>query len=168
MNPRREYVAYLIGQLLLALGVLWLANATWQVTLTETISESLGTTIRESGTDFVPFLSISAVVSIIALLGIIATGVVGRRVIGVISALISLVAFISLFFVASEGIYGWLAIAGAFLMGLVATNLFAVVRCSRWPQLGGKYDRDSPARPQADAARDPWKSLDSGIDPTLD
>lgn len=168
MNPRREYVAYLIGQLLLALGVLWLANATWRVTLTETISQGLGTTIQESGADFVPFLSISAVVSIIALLGVVATGIIGRRVIGVVSALISLMAFISLFFVASEGIFVWLAVSGAFLIGLVATNVFAVVKCSRWPQLGGKYDRDSPARPRADAAHDPWKSLDNGIDPTLD
>ncbi len=167
-NPRREFGAYLLGQLFLALCVLWLANTTWQVTLSDTISEGLGTTTRESGVEFVPFLSISAIVSIVALLGVIATGTLGRRVIGVVSALVAMTALITVFLVQREGILGWIILAGVLLAGLIATNLFEVVKSSTWPQLSGRYDRDSGQRSQGEDVRDPWKSLDGGIDPTLD
>jgi hypothetical protein len=168
MNPRREFLLYLLAQFTISLGIFWLANASWQTTLTDTITENLGTTIRMSGTDFVPLLSISAIVSIIALLGVIATGLVGRRIIGITSTAIALAAFVSVFFVQGEGVFGWLAVAGVLLFGLIVTNTFEVVRCPAWPQLGGKYERNSLARSQEETARDPWKSLDNGIDPTLD
>lgn len=67
-----------------------------------------------------------------------------------------------------------LAPAGPLLAGLGAVLLLAagaaaVVRAPVWPVMSSRYDRDrAPRAASAPTSSDLWKSLDSGVDPTLD
>lgn len=162
-NYRRHLAYFVVVQSSLSLILLWIGSTPWRTTLTEVITEDLGTTIVETGSDVVPLVSVNAVVSLAAVLGVIATRTWGRRVIGTLAALVALISFVSILTVQTEGLVGWLITSGALSLGLVVTNSLAAVRGARWPSLGRKYERQG-----IQETTDPWSALDRGIDPTLD
>lgn len=165
MKPhQREFTIFIIAQIALGALTWWVASQVWRVSLTEAISEDLGTTVIESGSQIAPILSINGVVSIVAVLGIIATKTWGRRIIGVLAAAVSVIAVVSLLTADVTGIVVWIAMSVGLAAALVLTNVWAVARGSRWPILGRKYERESANQEPSD----PWKALDQGIDPTLD
>lgn len=163
-SNQREFTLFIIVQISLGALTWWVASREWRVSLTETITENLGTTIIESGTQITPFLSANGVVSVVAVLGIIATGTWGRRIIGALAAVISVCALVSVLSTDFTGITRWIAVSSILTIGLIVTNMWAAVRGSRWPMLGRKYERDRADQEPTD----PWKALDQGIDPTLD
>lgn len=63
---------------------------------------------------------------------------------------------------AGLGVWPWVAIAGAVLIG--AAGLLAVVRGRRWSELSARYDAPSAPRPQREPSL--WEQLDRGEDPT--
>lgn len=159
-----EFTAFIFTQIGLGVATWWVASQAWRASLTEAISDDLGTTVIESGSQIAPILSVNGVVSIVAVLGIIATKKWGRRVIGILSATVSVIAVVVLIGSDSAGIGFWISISVGLAAGLVLTNIWAVARSSCWPVLGRKYERQSPDQ----NLTDPWKALDQGIDPTLD
>lgn len=163
-SDQREFAVFICAQIGLGALTWWVSSQAWRVSLTEAISEDLGTTVTESGSQIAPILSVNGVVSIVAVLGIIATKTWGRRVIGILAAIVSAITVVSLIGANSAGIGFWIAISVGLAVGLVLTNLWAVARGSNWPILGRKYERQSLDHHPTD----PWKALDQGIDPTLD
>lgn len=164
-RARAFYRAFILSQALLSIGLLWVSNTTWETALVDPLTESVGTRVTLTGTDVDPVIGLSAIVSLIALLGVIATGPWGRRLIGVAAATIAVVAVISVIRIPEAGsVRLWILVVVVGNLGLVGTNLWAVTQASRWPVLGRQYDRTRPV----EATTDPWTALDHGIDPTDD
>lgn len=163
-STTREFTVFIAAQIALGAASWWASSQSWRTTLTEVIAEDLGTTLIESGAIIVPFLSVNAVVSLVGVLGIIATRTWGRRVIGAVAAAISVATLVSLLSINSEGLAGWIAFSSALAVGLIVTNTWAVFRGAGWPMLGRKYERQT----REQEPTDPWSALDRGIDPTLD
>lgn len=161
---RQEFTVFIVVQLALGAVSWWVGSQAWRTKLTEVIAEDLGTTVIESGSTIAPMVSVNAVVSIVAVLGVIATRVWGRRLIGGLAAIVSLATLVSILSANSEGILWWIGSSAALALGLILTNGWAAIRGSHWPMLGRKYERDSGEQ----APTDPWKALDQGIDPTVD
>lgn len=164
-RARVSYRTFILSQAVLSIGLLWISNTTWETALVDPLTESVGTRVTLTGTDVDPMIGLSAIVSLIALLGVIATGPWGRRLIGVAAATIAVVAVISVIRIPEAGsLRLWILVVVVGNLGLVGTNLWAVSQAGRWPVLGRQYDRTRPA----EAATDPWTALDHGIDPTDD
>ena len=162
-NLRRQYIFFIVAQAALAGALLWAGSMTWRSTVVDPLTENLGILSSETGSQIIPWISVSAVISLIAVLGVVATSSWGRRVIGVCAAFAAASLGVSVLLTDYQGIIGWVALVSVLSLGLIATNALAVVRGPSWPRLGRKYERSS-----ADSLpRDPWSALDQGIDPTL-
>ncbi len=135
----------------------------------------------------------AAVVALSGLAGLLATGRVGRIVVGVLLVAVGAAAAVSAATFRGSAVEvlaraladragapvpaaatttSWWA--PALLGGLLVltAGALAVVRGGRWPRLGARYERAADARPSAapggDAtSADVWAALDRGEDPTL-
>ncbi len=64
---------------------------------------------------------------------------------------------------------GWPWVAGIGGMAIAAAGLLTLARGRAWPGLSGRYDRQRPSAPAAEARADRrgmWDALDRGDDPT--
>ena len=187
----REYAASLGLLVLGSVGVLGTAALPW---VTARIDDpTLGASaarVELSGTALAPALSPLALVALAAVVGVLASRGVLRRLVGVVVLLagIGLVWLVGSARLdpavvtraartatgtttgasAESWTLAWLPALGCALLVCVAAAL-VVGRAGRWPTLSPRYDRDgapSPGRgvPKADA----WSQLDRGEDPTAD
>jgi MFS-type transporter involved in bile tolerance (Atg22 family) len=95
-------------------------------------------------------------------LGVLATRTWGRRILGTLGAVISLLGTYSLIVLDKNDLNSLWAVALTLSLGLVVTNALIAVTSKNWPTLSGKYSRSAP--PEEDA----WALLDAGVDPTLE
>ncbi len=163
MNIRKQYAVFIVTQLGLAAVLFWSGSATWIDERSDPELGGLVVTQAADGTQIIPLIPVSSVIAICAVLGVIATGAWGRRIIGVATAGVSSVTVVAALSSDIEGVSGWTSLVIVLSVGLVLTSVSVVVMGPHWPQLGRKYRRDDPSEPPSD----PWKALDQGIDPTI-
>lgn len=189
LTPRGEHLTTLVmlavgGALgLLAAGREW-GSATTSSTLSET-------TITVSGRDLVPLAPAVSLIALAAVLAVPATRRLGRRIVGLVlavlgagAAAVSVLAAIDLDGEVREWIgssadtsgsidqvttsagWAWVQVLGAALV-LIA-GLMVAVRGPRWPGMGAKYERPAPGRSgPAGTSKEAWDALDRGDDPTV-
>jgi uncharacterized membrane protein (TIGR02234 family) len=192
-RARREYLVALV---LLALGAALLLlgyGRTW-VTATTAQSGLPRLTVALSGSDLQPLGGALPLVALAGVAGVVATRRIGRLVSGAVLLVAGLVGVVlplrfGLTWSSSGGdgatvdrlvaervgvaVTGVPAAASAWwlvaaLGGLLvaAGGLLAVLHGSRWPAMGGRYERDAQPRPRETASA--WDQLDQGVDPTAD
>ena len=107
-----------------------------------------------------------ALVSLAGIAGVVATGGVLRRVVGVLLGVAGLVEAGSTVTRWAGGSAGpYLALAGALV--LVAAGAVVVLREPLLPRLGAHYAAPGRRREPVDPDRQAWEDLDEGRDPTL-
>jgi uncharacterized membrane protein (TIGR02234 family) len=187
MDARREYTLTLCG--LAGGGALALAaaQAGWVVAT----SSEVGYDTAFHGTEVAPAVVACALVALAGAVGVIATRGIGRRIVGVVLALVGLVVVATsvavvidprsavrhpLSLVAGGGSgtaphvvsFAWwwclLAVLGGF--AVLGGAVLTAVRGTRWPVMAARYDAPSGARRAA--TPDAWTQLDRGEDPTVD
>jgi uncharacterized membrane protein (TIGR02234 family) len=192
-RARREYVLALVllaagaGLLLLGYGRTWVAATTAQDGL-----PSL--TVTLAGGDLQPVGGALPLVALAGVAGVVATRRVGRLVsgavllvAGVVGAVLPLRFGLTWSSTGGDGATVDRLVAervGVVVSGVPATasswwvvaalggalvavgGLLAVLHGSRWPTMGGRYERSS--RPRAREAESAWDQLDHGVDPTVD
>lgn len=184
VSATREYLLVLGGLAAGAVGSIVLAGTTW---VTAEVTGVLGTDqVHITGSELVPVAEAAGWLGLAAVVAIHAARGIGRAVIGALLTIAGL---------AVTGLAGWhaanldtaaetavtgdavptlvsttpaaaigTAAAGALI---VAAGLMTVLRGSRWPAMGRKYER--PGRTGTGGtgtARDAWDALDRGDDPT--
>lgn len=164
MNIRRQYVIFIVTQLALAGVLFWSGSTTWIEESSDPELGGLTVGNASEGAQIIPLIPVASVLALSAVLGVVATGPWGRRIIGAITAASALATVVAALRVDIEGITGWIYLVIVLSAGLILTNMSAVVVGPHWPQLGTKYRRDKPS----DSPSDPWQALDQGIDPTID
>jgi len=85
-----------------------------------------------------------------AIAGVVATRTWGRRIVGTVLIVASVVALLT----------GGAAPVSAAAVGCLLTGLAIVVLGPTWPTMGARYER-------APSERSAWQALDAGDDPTL-
>lgn len=180
----REYLFVLGGLAAGAVGCIVLAGATWG---TAEVTGVLGTDqVRITGSELVPIAEAAGWLGLAAVVAIHAARGFGRAVVGALLAVAG---------VAVAAWAGWRAVSldtavetattGDAVPTLISTNpaaaiataaagalvaaagLLTVLRGSRWPAMGRKYERPDPAGAGGTGtARDAWDALDRGDDPT--
>jgi len=189
----REYVVALLllaagaGLLLLGYGRTWVAATTAQSGL-----PSL--TVTLSGGDLQPLGSALPLVALAGVAGVVATRRVGRAVSGSVLVVAGVAGVVlPLRFgltwsssggdgatvdrlvaekvgVAVTGVpstaSSWWVVAALGGVLVAVGGLLAVLHGSRWPAMGGRYERST--RPRASETASAWDQLDHGVDPTAD
>lgn len=156
MSPAKRYLLTITLQSILAGVLLWVSGLTWGSIPSELVTQDF------VGSDLDSFIFAVWAVSLAVVLGVLATRIWGRRILGALGAVVSGLGIYSLIVLEKEGLNAlWVAAIGL-SCGLVITNLFIAVNSKDWPTLGGKYSRSTP--PEQDA----WALLDAGVDPTLE
>lgn len=120
-----------------------------------------------TGAEVAPSLTGVALLALAGVAGVLATGGVGRRIVGGLLAAAGAVQTVAaLVTLAGAGTPApLLAVAGGAL--LVAAGVLVVVREPRLPRLGARYAAPGAARRRpADPDRAAWEALDAGEDPT--
>jgi tryptophan-associated transmembrane protein len=132
------------------------ATRTWQA--------ADGSPVR-TGADVFPGLSAVALVGLAGAGAVLATRRLGRRLVGVLVALVGLT-------LGGAGVVGlgradnaWPLLCAAGGLLVIVGGLATVARGHRWPGMGTRYDR--AARTEREGPRDAWEALDRGEDPTL-
>ena len=89
--------------------------------------------------------------------GIVATRTVGRRIVGVVTALVGVVDVVAA--------ASWSVVLGGGL--LVVAGVATTWRAPRWPSLSSRYEsQQTSAASPTRHAHDLWNALDKGEDPT--
>ena len=191
MRPAREYAAGLGLLVLGSVGVLGTAALPW---VTAHIDDpTLGASaarVELSGTALAPALSPLALVALAAVVGVLASRGVLRRLVGVVVLLagIGLVWLVgsarldpavvtraartatgtTTGALAESWTLAWLPALVCSLL-VCAAAVLVVVRAGRWPTLSERYDRAGNPSPRRAAPKaDAWSQLDRGEDPTAD
>ena len=179
--------AYAIALLLLAVGgglLLWSSSSTWaqaQVPLAGLESGAMRV-LMLTGRDLAPVASVMGVVAWAGIPGMVATRGWGRPILGVLMAVVGVVALggcvafglspsgrIDQVASADAGATlhvqaiwaGWWMVGALGGVLVLAAGAAAVIRGRGWPSMGSRYERQA-------APRAPWAQLDAGLDPTVD
>jgi uncharacterized membrane protein (TIGR02234 family) len=191
VTPRRLYAPVVLATLA-AGGLAFVAvGRTWAHT--ELRPQGLASaTVSMSGSDAQPLVSALAVVVVAAALAILAAGPRMRRVIGALTAVVSVVAIVLVPRSGTSGLddavrsaaekspaytgpasLGDISYAAWPLLAIAAFVLAAVLGvvtirfAGAWPTMSSRYDAPSARRPAAGTSdTDMWKAMDRGDDPT--
>lgn len=136
--------------------LLWVGGLIWGSVESELVTQDF------AGSDLDSFIFAVWAVSLAVVLGVLATRTWGRRILGTLGAVISLLGTYSLIVLDKNDLNSLWAVALTLSLGLVVTNALIAVTSKNWPILSGKYSRSAP--PEEDA----WALLDAGVDPTLE
>lgn len=185
---RRLYAPTVLGLIVLG-GAAWAAaRQPWSVTVIGA-GKLPGSTIETSGADAFPPLPALGLVVLASGLGLLASGGLVRRLVGVLAVLASTTGLAFSILAVVRGIAesrreslaaspawsdvvalttSWTAwpllAAGAFSLA-VALGLLVIVCARRWPTMSARFD--APTRQASgDEPADLWKALDDGRDPT--
>lgn len=156
---KREYLLTIIAIALGAIAVIWGYSLSWDVTSGQINGLPVPVT-DVSGRSLRPLPAAGGWVALAAVPAILATRVVGRRIISVILALAGIAAFV--------GGMGYLpasALGAAGGLALAVLGVWTFVRTPGWPGMSTKYERTKSTTGQT---RDVWAALDRGEDPTQD
>lgn len=156
MSPGRKYLLTITLQSILAGALLWVGGLIWGTIQSELVSQDL------VGSDLDSLIFAVWAVSLAVVIGVLATRIWGRRILGTMGACVAAAGVYSLIVLDKGGLNALWVFATALSFGLVITNLLIVFSSKNWPTLSGRYSRSAP--PEQDA----WTLLDSGIDPTLE
>lgn len=156
MSPAKKYLLTIAFQSILAGMLLWVGGLIWGSVESELVTQDF------AGSDLDSFIFAVWAVSLAVVLGVLATRTWGRRILGTLGAVISLLGTYSLIVLDKNDLNSLWAVALTLSLGLVVTNALIAVTSKNWPTLSGKYSRSAP--PEEDA----WALLDAGVDPTLE
>lgn len=158
---RREYAVVLVA--LAAAGVLawWVFGLTWSTVTTPADGMLPEQQVEYTGRLLYPYAGFIGIVALAAVAGILATKRYGRIVIGVLLAILAGSACAQI--VTDSGVGGVAAIAEVALAVIAVLGVVTVIRGSRWPMMGNRYERTQRANSDESA----WDVLDRGDDPTL-
>ena len=192
MSPRRLYGPVVLATLATGGLAFFAAGRTWAEA--EVRAEGLASaTVRVSGADAQPLVSALAVVVVTAALAILAAGHRMRRVVGVLTVVVSVAAIVlvprpggdslvdavrtaaekSPAYTSPASIgdisyspWPYVAIA-AFVLAIVLAAV-TVRLASVWPTMSSRYDAPGAAKqlPVDASSSDMWKAMDRGDDPT--
>lgn len=176
MSGRRAYALALIVLLVAGAAVVVSASMPWATAGVPLVPGS-GTSTEQAwtGSQIAPMSRAAGILAIAGVAGILATGMVGRLIVGLLLVLAGATGAWASAHVIADGTMGlpggagaadasltgwpWGGLAGCMLVALVGA---VTVRAGRsWPRLGGRFD----GRRSATAAS-PWDALDAGEDPT--
>lgn len=156
VSPAKKYLLTIAFQSILAGMLLWVGGLIWGSVESELVTQDF------AGSDLDSFIFAVWAVSLAVVLGVLATRTWGRRILGTLGAVISLLGTYSLIVLDKNDLNSLWAVALTLSLGLVVTNALIAVTSKNWPTLSGKYSRSAP--PEEDA----WALLDAGVDPTLE
>jgi|TARA_B110000503_G_scaffold18645_1_gene27581 hypothetical protein len=156
LSPTRKYFVTIVLQLVLGGTLLWTGSLTWSSVPGELATQEF------VGSDLDSSIFGVGAVSLAVVIGVLATRTWGRRILGSLGAVISIVGIYSLIMLDTDALNSLWWVAIALCAGLLVTNLVIAVSSKKWPTLGGKYSRSAPAE------LDAWELLDAGVDPTVD
>jgi uncharacterized membrane protein (TIGR02234 family) len=178
VTPRREYAVTLTVLAASGMVALIIAGQPWA---TIASPSPLGTqTLKASGTELTGAVRGVGLLSLAAVLAILATKGWPRRIIGMCLAVAGVLASLHLLQVSRDltdivtawaevGTTGvtvratpaiWVAVVAC--LGVAAAGVLTAGRGHRWPELLAKHERRSETR-----AEDAWDVLDRGEDPTV-
>ena len=179
-SSRRELWIWVLGCAAGAVLILVAAGRTWV-----TVSFEGAQRVEVGGGDLAPAAQTLALAALAAIVAVLATAGVWRRLVGVVIALCGAGA-VALAVAALDGSaaveaalrrqpmaaadaamaapgpWAYLAVAGGAL--LVVAGLTAMVRGGRWAGMSARYERRAPTAKSAE--RSMWEALDRGDDPT--
>ena len=154
LSPAGKYFVTMILQMVFGGALLWIGSLTWSSVPGELATqEFIGSDVDSS---------VFAAVSLAVVIGVLATKKWGRRILGSLGAVSSVVGIYSLIMLDADTLNSLWWVAIALSVGLFVTNLVIAVFSQKWPTLGGKYSRSAPAKMNT------WELLDAGVDPTVD
>ena len=156
VSPAKKYLLTIAFQSILAGMLLWVGGLIWGSVESELVTQDF------AGSDLDSFIFAVWAVSLAVVFGVLATRTWGRRILGTLGAVISLLGTYSLIVLDKNDLNSLWAVALTLSLGLVVTNALIAVTSKNWPTLSGKYSRSAP--PEEDA----WALLDAGVDPTLE
>lgn len=191
MTPRRLYAPVVLATLA-AGGLAFVAvGRTWAHA--ELRPQGLASaTVSVSGSDAQPLVSALAVVVVAAALAILAAGPRMRRVIGALTAVVSVVAIVLVPRSGTSALddavrsaaekspaytgpaslgdityAAWPLLAIAAFVLAAALGVVTIRFAGAWPTMSSRYDAPSARRPAAGTSdTDMWKAMDRGDDPT--
>ena len=156
LSPARKYSITIVLQMVFGGALLWIGSLTWSSVPGELATqEFIGSEVDSS------VFAVGAV-SLAVVIGVLATRKWGRRILGSLGAVTSVVGIYSLIMLDADALNSLWWVAIALSVGLFVTNLVIATSSQKWPTLGGKYSRSVPAQ------LDSWELLDAGVDPTVD
>ena len=156
VSPAKKYLLTIAFQSILAGMLLLVGGLIWGSVESELVTQDF------AGSDLDSFIFAVWAVSLAVVLGVLATRTWGRRILGTLGAVISLLGTYSSIVLDKNDLNSLWAVALTLSLGLVVTNALIAVTSKNWPTLSGKYSRSAP--PEEDA----WALLDAGVDPTLE
>ncbi len=186
---RREFATALATTLAGAAVLLAAASQTWADFEVSAAGPSAAADGALTGDDVAPVAAAAGWAALAALAALLAARGWARRGLGVLLAGFAAVALYDLWSGTRPGALaraaadhaqvgdpsapalhtGWplLAVLGALL--LLGAGVATMFRGAAWPGMGSRYDRHSaPATVRSGEPAELWKSLDSGVDPTVD
>lgn len=183
-TSKRGLWAWVLGCAAGAALVLLAVGRTW-------VSVAFGgahDTVELTGAELAPAAQTLALAALAAIVAVLATRGLWRRLIGAVVALCGAgVAALALLGLgdgtavelalrrrplaaaqavppASAGVWAYLAAAGGLV--LVVAGVVAVARGARWPGMSDRYERQAPEASRARDDRSMWEAMDRGDDPT--
>ena len=156
MSPGRKYLLTKALQSVLAGALLWVGGLIWGTIQSDLVSQDL------KGSDLDSLIFAVWAVSLAVVIGVLATRTWGRRILGIMGAVVAAAGVYSLIILDKDGLNSLWVFALLLSTGLVITNLLIVFTSKNWPTLSGRYSRSAP--PEQDA----WALLDAGVDPTIE
>jgi hypothetical protein len=155
---RRELTLVVLATAAAAALTLWAVSRTWSM---ETIPRPAPFPAERAVSGGPAWLTACGLVALAAAGALVAARGFGRRLVGVLLAMMGIGVAVS----GGVGLVTGKVVAGplvAILAGLVLTACggLAAVRERKWPVMGARYERSVPNK------RDIWDALDRGEDPT--
>ena len=136
--------------------LLWVSGLIWGSIQSELVSQDL------VGSDLDSLIFAVWAVSLAVVIGVLATRIWGRRILGTMGAVVAAAGVYSLVILDKEGLNALWILAIGLSLGLMITNLLIVFTSKNWPTLSGRYSRSVPRE------QDAWTLLDAGVDPTIE
>ncbi|MFK3982167.1 Trp biosynthesis-associated membrane protein [Micromonospora sp. NPDC050397] len=189
-HPGRRQLTYVLLLCLAGAGLaLYAATRTWSVEITTRTAPLPPLRAAHTGGDLLPWLPALALVGLAASGALLATGGVGRRLVGGLMVLVGLGVAVGGGYGLggpdgeTEPVWGLLCVLGGLMV--FAAGLVTIGRGQTWPAMGARYERtrsdtgntgrgrsggDGPDGGRVDAGRTvaAWDALDRGDDPTAD
>ena len=156
LSPAGKYFVTMILQMVFGGALLWIGSLTWSSVPGELATQEF------IGSDVDSSVFAVGAVSLAVVIGVLATRKWGRRILGSLGAVSSVVGIYSLIMLDADTLNSLWWVAIALSVGLFVTNLVIAIFSQKWPTLGGKYSRSVPAKLNT------WELLDAGVDPTVD
>jgi hypothetical protein len=181
VSGRRELTVAVVGTAIGAGLVLFAASRVWLAAVELRPTPLPPEEITRTGGSLVPVLPALGLVALACAGGLVATGGLARRLVGLVLgvAAILMVARVVPVLASRDVAVGWpiASLLGAALVGAAGTA--AVMRGGGWAVMGSRYGRTPMGRSRTPAARSGpveaaasetalWDALDRGDDPTRD